>query len=295
MGREREVTTAQEDRVYELVRVASVPRGAVGVSVVIPSYNTRSFVVPAIRSALYQTYSAIEVIVVDDGSIDDSVDQILTVDDDRLTCVRQWNRGLSAARNTGIRLTRGKYVAFLDSDGLWSPLKVAHHLAVMERDSTLGVTFSYSAYLAQNGTPTGEYLITSCQRPDVCQLMTRNHIGNGSTPVVRKECFEVAGLFDEALSGCADWEFWARVAASGFSFQLIPKVLTGYRIRTGSRSGSAAADDRSLAAGVEPVGRIRRDARALGLLAFHMFARIMPKRAQRVALHVASTLLARRV
>ena len=251
--------TPARHRVCEWLRVASVPRSAVGVSIVIPSYNTSAFVVGAVRSALQQTYSALEVIVVDDGSTDDSVNQILTVHDDRLTCVTQFHRGLAAARNTGIRLTRGKYVAFLDSDDLWSPLKIAHHLAAMEKDATVGVTFSYSAYLAENGEPTGEYLITRCGRPDVQQLMRRNHIGNGSSAVVRRECFEIAGLFDEALSGCADWEFWVRVAAvSGLAFQLIPKVLTGYRIRTGSLSVTSGSYDEFLSDGLQAIRRFDR-------------------------------------
>ncbi len=246
-------------RACERLRVASVPRGAVGISVVIPSYNTSAFVVDALRSALQQTYSALEVIVVDDGSTDDSVEQILTVRDDRLTCVTQPHLGLSAARNTGIRLARGKYVAFLDSDDMWSPLKVAHHLAVMEKDAGVGVTFSYSAYIAENGKPTGEYLVSRCGHPDVQQLMRRNHIGNGSSAIVRRECFEIAGLFDEDLSGCADWEFWVRVAAvSGLSFQLIPRVLTAYRIRTGSLSVAAGAYEQFLSDGLEAIQRFDR-------------------------------------
>jgi glycosyltransferase involved in cell wall biosynthesis len=247
------------DRACAPLRIASVPRSAVGVSVVIPSYNTSGYVVAALRSALQQTYSALEVIVVDDGSTDDSVEQILTVCDDRLTCVTQPHLGLAAARNTGIRFARGKYVAFLDSDDLWSPLKVAHHLAAMEKDATVGVTFSYSAYIGENGEATGEYLISRCGHPGVQQLMRRNHIGNGSSAIVRRECFDIAGVFDEELSGCADWEFWVRVAAvSGLSFQLIPRVLTGYRIRTGSLSVPAGAYEHFLSDGLEAIQRFGR-------------------------------------
>lgn len=278
-----------------LLKTAIVPARSVGVSVIIPSHNTRPFVVGAIRSALQQTYSALEVIVVDDGSTDDSVDDVLAIADDRLTCVVQPNRGLSAARNTGIRLARGAYLAFLDSDDLWSPLKIAHHLALMERKPTIGVSFSYSAYLHQNGQPTGEYLITRCARPTVWQLMLRNHLGNGSTPVVRRECFDTAGHFDESLSGCADWEFWVRVAARGWSFQLIPKVLTGYRIRNGSLSVAQDRYESFLADGLEAIDRFRTTVPDCPAATTNGARAQLFRVASRKALHTGEVALSRRL
>ena len=284
------VTTAARARQCKWLRAASIPPWAVGVSVVIPNYNTGRVVTAAIRSALQQTYSAIEVLVVDDGSTDDSLDRILDIPDDRLTCVRQPHGGLSAARNTGIRLARGRYIAFLDSDDLWSPAKLARHLAVMEEDPSIGVTFCHSAYLAESGAPTGELLVPRSEQPDSGQLIKRNHIGNGSTAVVRRECFQHAGLFDEALHSGEDWELWVRVASlSRLTFRLIPEVLTGYRVRPGNLNVTSGADDGFL-------GRRRAtltDIRTWALLGFHLAALLLPKRIQRRLSPISTALLIR--
>jgi glycosyltransferase involved in cell wall biosynthesis len=246
-------------RPFAIVRQSAVPAADVTVSVIIPSYNTRAFVLAAIRSALNQTYRALEVIVVDDGSIDASVDDILSVADSRLTCVTQENGGLSAARNTGIHIARGRYVALLDSDDVWRPNKIARQVAVMDADGRIGVTFCDSEYLTEGGDRTGEYLVSRRPRPDVWQLIARNHVGNGSTPLIRRECFDRAGLFDEALLSCEDWELWVRVAAlSGLTFQLVPAVLTGYRVRATSLSVARGSYARFVGHGLAAIERFPR-------------------------------------
>ena len=228
-----------DERSYDLVRMASVPGDRVRLSVVIPNFNTADYVIAAIQSVLDQTLQEFEIIVVDDGSSDDSIEKILSIADERLTCIRQCNRGLAGARNTGLLAARGVYIGFLDSDDTWFPEKGERHLEVMDKDSSLGLTFSHSAYLEQSGAPTGQLLISRCSQPTARDLIKRNHLGNGSTFIMRRACLEMAGGFDEALRGCEDWEFCVRVAAcTNFQLQLIPEVLTGYRLRQGSLSVS---------------------------------------------------------
>jgi glycosyltransferase involved in cell wall biosynthesis len=227
------------DRGCDVILRASVPSDRVTLSVVIPNFNTAEYIVAAVQSVLQQTFPHLEVIVVDDGSSDDSLRQILSIKDERLTCIRQPNRGLAGARNTGLLFARGLYVGFLDSDDIWFPKKAEQHLAVMENDPQLGLTFSHSAYLDQSGCLTGQFLISRCIRPVTRDLIRRNHVGNGSTPILRLACLEVAGGFDETMQNCEEWELWVRVAArTNFGIQLIPEVLTGYRIRQGSLSVS---------------------------------------------------------
>jgi glycosyltransferase involved in cell wall biosynthesis len=226
-------------RSYDVTRMASIEPSRVRLSVVIPNFNASEYVLAAIQSALDQTLRDLEVVVVDDGSTDDSVATILSITDERLTCIRQRNRGLAGARNTGLLLARGTYVGFLDSDDIWFREKAERHLDVMREDASLGLTFSCSAYLHQSGTPTGQLLISRCARPGVRDLVRRNHLGNGSTFIVRRACLEISGGFDEALRSCEDWEFCVRLAAcTSFQIGLIPEVLTGYRIRQGSLSVS---------------------------------------------------------
>ncbi len=220
-----------------MLRRSTRPAHEVRLSVVVPSYNTADFVGATVRSILRQTMASLEVIVVDDGSTDDSVERVLALDDPRITCVRQANRGLSGARNTGILLARGAQIGFCDSDDLWHPEKAERHCAMMDADPSIGLTFSLSEYLTEEGRGTGQLLVSVCVEPTARALAARNHIGNGSTPIVRAQCFEQAGLFDEQLNACADMEMWFRIAAlTPWRLRRIPEVLTGYRMRTGSMS-----------------------------------------------------------
>lgn len=243
-------------RLYDVVRGATVPASRVRLSVVIPSFNTGEYVIAAIQSVLTQTYPNLEIIVVDNSSSDDSVGKILSITDERLTCVCQQNRGLAGSRNTGLLISRGIYVGFLDSDDVWLPEKAERHIARMERNPQLGLTFSHSAYLDQGGTPTGQLLMSRCVKPEARDLIRRNHIGNGSTPILRRACLEESGGFDETIQSCEDWELWVRIAVcTKFKIELIPEVLTGYRVRLGSLSVSY---DHFISNGELVVARFRR-------------------------------------
>lgn len=218
-----------------VVRQSTVRAAGLRLSVIVPSYMLGTLCADAVRSILRQTMRDLEVIVVDDGSSDDTLAHVLAIDDPRLTCITQSNRGLAGARNTGVRHARAPFIGFCDGDDIWRPEKAERHLALMERDSSIGLTFSYSAYLDEGGQPTGQLLISRCSAPTAYDLMVRNHVGNGSTPVVRKECFEQAGLFDESLRSCEDVEMWVRVCVrTPLTLRLIPEPLTGYRVRQGS-------------------------------------------------------------
>ena len=215
-----------------LVRQASVPTRGLRLSVVVPCYNVGGLAGAAIASVLAQDADDLEVVAVDDGSTDDTLRRILAIDDPRLTVVTQANRGLASARNTGVRHARAGLIGFCDGDDLWLAGKAAAHLAVMDTDAAIMLTFSYSAYLDESGAPTGQLLVTRCQQPTIRDLVARNVIGNGSTPVVRRAAFERAGLFDEALESCEDIEMWVRIAVfAGGTMRLIPEPLTGYRVR----------------------------------------------------------------
>ena len=230
------------DRAQALVKQATVGGTDVTLSVIIPSFNTAEFVVAAVESILSQTFKRLEVIVVDDGSTDCSLQQLERINDPRLTIITQPNRGLAGARNTGILFARGKYIGLLDSDDVWYAQKAEKQLAVMETNPAIGLTFSYSAYLDENGAPTGQLLISHCMQPTARQLALRNHIGNGSTPIIRRECFEKVGMFEESLKALEDQEMWVRIAAEGsWKVQLIPEALTGYRVRSTSLTNSSYA------------------------------------------------------
>jgi glycosyltransferase involved in cell wall biosynthesis len=219
-----------------LVRRASIPTDGLRLSVVVPCYNVGSLAAEAVASVLQQRMAALEVIAVDDGSTDDTLAQLLAIDDPRLTVVTQANRGLAAARNTGIRHARAPLIGFCDGDDVWFAEKAARQLAVMDADPQVGLTFSHSAYLDEGGAPTGQLLVSRCRQPTTADLVCRNHIGNGSTAIVRRECFAAAGLFDESLASCEDAEMWTRLSVQApYGLRLVPEPLTGYRVRASSQ------------------------------------------------------------
>ena len=219
-----------------VVRAAAVPVDGLRLSVVVPCYNVGALAAEAVCSLLHQTMTALEVIAVDDGSTDDTLAQLLALTDPRLTVVTQANRGLAGARNTGIAHARAPLIGFCDGDDVWFPDKAAKQLAVMDADATVGLTFSHSAYLDEAGAPTGQLLVSRCRQPTTRDLVTRNHIGNGSTAIVRRECFAAAGLFDESLASCEDAEMWTRLSVrTPHALRLVPEPLTGYRVRASSQ------------------------------------------------------------
>jgi GT2 family glycosyltransferase len=210
-------------------------------TIVIPAYNVAAFIRDAVTSALDQSYRDLEVIVVDDGSTDETSTLLEEIrsqrNDERLRVIRQENRGLSDARNTGITHARGDLIGFLDGDDIWLPEKAARHVAAMRDDPTIGISFSHSEYLSEGGRRSGSILVAGCAKPSLEKMIRRNHIGNGSTPVVRHACFDAAGLFRADLHSCEDYEMWCRILRlTSYRAELIDMPLTLYRLRSTSLS-----------------------------------------------------------
>ena len=208
-------------------------------SVIIPAYNVARYIRVAVTSALDQTYRDLEVIVVNDGSTDDTrliLDDLASDRrDPRLVLVHQDNAGVSAARNRGIRLARGRLIGFVDGDDVWQPAKAERHIAAMEADPAAAITFSNSLCIGEDGEPTGRRLETKAGELTLRDMIRGNQFGNGSTPVVRRECFDQAGLFRETLRSCEDYDMWCRILSlPGAKAVLVPELLTRYRIRQDS-------------------------------------------------------------
>jgi glycosyltransferase involved in cell wall biosynthesis len=211
-------------------------------SIVIPAYNMALFLRAAVESALDQTMCDLEVIVVNDGSTDETMDVLGQIQrerrDDRLHLIHQPNRGLAAARNAGIMAASGRHIGFLDADDIWDCTKAAKHIAVMEGDAAIGFTFSLSECIGEQGQRLG-LLAARRSEPTLHDLIRRNYVGNGSALIARQECFDVAGLFNENMRGhgVEDYEMWCRILHdTGLRAVLIPEPLTLYRFRDSSMS-----------------------------------------------------------
>lgn len=207
-------------------------------SVVIPAYNIAPYLDEAVRSVLAQTLADLEVVVVDDGSTDHTPAVLAAIRDPRLRVVRKLNGGLSSARNAGLRAARGRYFGLLDGDDIWMQRKAELQVAMLENNPDVTLTYSHSAYLHEDGTPTGALLVSGIAAPTWRQMVVRNHIGNGSTAIGRRDDLLAAGLFDERFrTAFEEYELWPRLLRhSGRGIRLVPEVLTGYRIRNGSGS-----------------------------------------------------------
>ena len=118
-------------------------------SVIVPAYNSAPYIEEAVRSVLAQTMPDLEVVVVDDGSPDESAAVVSAIDDQRVRLVRKANGGLASARNAGISAARGEVLGFLDGDDRWRPDKAQSHLEVLDTECGVGLTFSHSAYIDQ--------------------------------------------------------------------------------------------------------------------------------------------------
>ena len=218
------------------------------VSVIMPVYNVEQFVADAICSVLDQTFSDFELLIVDDGGADASMDICELFTDPRIRIIKQKNRGLAGARNTGIRNARGKYIAFIDSDDLWRPTKLCAHVAHLEKQKTVGVSYAGSALIDDDGV-----LIGVIQSPKLFDIrpedvFLRNPIGNGSAPVIRRATLDSIAYandrneqcwFDENFRQSEDIECWMRIAlTTNWAFEGVDDVLTLYRVNEGGLSAN---------------------------------------------------------
>jgi glycosyltransferase involved in cell wall biosynthesis len=200
------------------------------VSVIIPAYNAAPYTVEAIESVLNQTFKDFEIIVVDDGSTDNTKELLQPyVDDCRINYIYKENGGASSARNMGIRASKGQYIACLDCDDLWLPEKLEICTEFLENNPKIGLVYTRVFFIDSHGNNVG----TSggrCKSGMIFEkLIVKNFIMN-STPVVKKECFTKVGLFDESVFHPADWDMWLRISEH-YPIIYLDKILTKYRIR----------------------------------------------------------------
>ena len=217
------------------------------VSVVIPAYNAAAFIDETLASALNQTYRNLEVIVVDDGSSDNTAEIVAAVAarDSRVRLLRQPNRGVAAARNLGIEHSQGAFVAPLDADDLWSPDKIARQITAMhEAGPRVGMVYAWSLVIdvASRILPRSGTAYHYCGDV-VPYLIMHNFIGNGSTPLLRRDAVLEMGGYDPSLKasggeGAEDLMLYLNIAER-YKVALVPAFLIGYRVGPFSMSNNA--------------------------------------------------------
>jgi glycosyltransferase involved in cell wall biosynthesis len=207
------------------------------VSAVFPVHNGRRFVAAAVESVLAQTHPRVEVIVVDDGSTDDSL-AVLDRFGSRLTVVRQANHGAAAALNVGFRLTRGAYVAFLDQDDLWDPLFLEQSVRCLaELDESVAGVVADCVRIDSAGRTLPGTQTALRGRFGLRDFLVQNLFPGGGV-VLRHGAFLDAGGFDERLRATYDWDLWLRLCAAGRSLVALEHCLWRYRLHEANASGN---------------------------------------------------------
>jgi glycosyltransferase involved in cell wall biosynthesis len=207
------------------------------VSVIIPAYNRADLMGRAITSVLAQTFTDYELLVVDDGSTDNTKEAVATFGD-RIKYLRHGiNSGLSSALNTGIRGSTGEFVAFLESDDEWHPFKLQLQVERFRAGNPrLGLVYGA---MASVDTRTGKSLIPPTPwLPDniLDTILYQNCVlGGGSLAMIPRRCLDEVGLFDTAIRGCQDWDMWIRIAER-YEVDCVPQVLATIYTHGGSNS-----------------------------------------------------------
>ncbi len=216
------------------------------VSVIIPAFNSAPFIAETIQSVLAQTYGNFEIIVVDDGSTDTTLD-VLNEFGNQITVLTKANGGPASARNLAIRNASGKYIAFLDADDLWTPEKLAEQVAFLEAHPEVGLTYAEALMFDEVG---GEKQIRGkigfTGETSFCHLLLGDHIPN-STVLMRRNCVDTIGWLNERrdLIAVEDYEYWLRLAKA-FPIRAIARPLAYYRVHAHNLMGDGDNIEKSL-------------------------------------------------
>jgi len=210
------------------------------VSVIIPAYNRRRFISETVDSVLAQTYRELEVVVVDDGSTDGTGELLKNrySDEPRFRYIWQQNAERAVARNTGIRESKGDYLAFLDSDDRWLPTKLEKQIALLSSHPNMVMALTWFERINEHGET------LRCERvprleevadDSFCWRLVRGNRVGSPTPVIRRQVLAESGMFcvDRRLICVEDWEMWARVSLFGRA-GLLPEVLAQHRLHSGN-------------------------------------------------------------
>jgi len=208
-------------------------------SAVIPTHQSRGFVVSAIRSVLAQTDDDFEIVVIDNGSTDGTEAAVAGIGDPRITYRWQKDSGLPAdSRNKGVELARGEWIAFLDADDAWRPEKLARVREAFVADPGLDAICHDVDIVNAHGERTGARAYTLDERPVFDQLLYRGNFLTTSAMTVRARALRDVGGFDVRPDyfTAEDYDLWLRLAAAGSRFAIIPETLGEYLVAPGGAS-----------------------------------------------------------
>ena len=207
------------------------------ISVVIPVYNGEKTIKETLESVLNQTFSDFEVIVINDGSQDSTLEVVSKIQDPRIKVFSYPNAGLSASRNRGIARASGEYIALIDADDLWTADKLEAQVKALQANPEAAVAYSWTDFINESNQFLRRGCYLSVNGDSYANLLVVNFVENGSNPLIVKQAFTEVGTFDESLGNAADWDMWLRLAAR-YHFVAVPSPQILYRQSSHSMSSN---------------------------------------------------------
>ncbi len=201
------------------------------VSIIIPTYNRSQLIARAVKSVLNQTFQNFELIIVNDASTDNTEEIINSFNDKRIKYVRhEKNKGEAAARNTGIKTAVSEYIAYQDSDDEWLPGKLAKQMELLDKaPPQVGVIYTGFWKTWKNNRTYIPFSWVRKKDGDIHKELLKGNFIGSPVVIVKKECFDEMGLFDERLRNLVDWEMWLRISKR-YHFRCVdePLVIAHY-------------------------------------------------------------------
>lgn len=203
------------------------------ISVIIPAYNSEKTIRETIESVLQQTFSDFELIVIDDGSQDSTLEIISSMQDSRMKVFSYPNAGGAVSRNRGFSYSSGEFIAFLDSDDLWTPDKLESQLKALQENPQAAVAYSWMDCIDESG----KFFRPGSHRTETGDIFAKlfliPFVESGSNPLIRRQAFIEVGGFDESLSASQDYDLYLRLAAQ-YHFVAVPSTQVFYRLSSNS-------------------------------------------------------------
>jgi len=207
------------------------------VSIIIPAYNAERYIARCLRSAVDQTCKNIEILVVDDGSTDETAEIVKSFGDDRITCIRQQNQGQGAARNNGIRNSKGKYITFLDADDYYMPEKVERQADFLEH-SEYRIVYCNALHFYSDRPDRLLKKKYKCPSGDIFEQLLHTSLINPNTIMLEREILLDGIMFGEGAYGrySEEWQLYLNISRAGFEFGYLDQDLAVVEIRTDSNT-----------------------------------------------------------
>lgn len=203
------------------------------ISVIIPTYNSADYISKAVDSVLNQTHQDFEIIIIDDGSTDNTQQVIESYNDNRIIYIKQKNAGPAEARNNGLKRAKGEYVAFLDADDKWVPDKLQLQIEAFKLNPSVSMVYSKLEILNKNNETDEIHSFKNYPNNlELLKYLVFNHIAIVPAVMIKKSYIDQVGFFNPELYTGEDWDFWLRLASKSNFYYIDKTLVLRYRPKT---------------------------------------------------------------